>query len=211
MHFLATEVDDAAHPAWSASDARRARSQESCRIGRQALSEPERFGPHRNTRREAQAFRRLGACGCRERIASKVEHGAQGAPDLPVPTRHAQSGWRPRSDRRNWRSRSANLSRAVAHSPVPARHVRNQRGTFIDPTTTFCMPPAARAIVRSSRLGETPAFSNSVSMLTILALTSPCAIVSRPTVTGNLNRRGPALPGLKYSTPSRHSIEGWWE
>ena len=79
MHFLATEVDDAAHPAWSASDARRARSQESCRIGRQALSEPERFGPHRNTRREAQAFRRLGACGCRERIASKVEHWWSGS------------------------------------------------------------------------------------------------------------------------------------
>ena len=158
--------------------------------------------------RPSEDWAHVGAgSGSRRRLSMVLrEH-----PICPIPTRHAQSGWRPRSDRRIWRSRSANLSRAAAHSPVPARHVRNQRGTLIDPTTTFCLPPAARAIARSSRLGEAPAFSNSVSMLTILALTSPCAIVSRPTVTGNLNRRGPALPGLKYSTPSRHSIEGWWE
>ena len=38
----------------------------------------------------------------------------------------------------------------------------------------------------------------------------PSLIVMRPALTGNLNRRGPALPGLKYSTPLRVSCFGTW-
>ena len=33
---------------------------------------------------------------------------------------------------------------------------------------------------------------------------------SRPTLTGNEKRRGPALPGLKYKTPFFHSCLGAW-
>src|SRR5580700_3703109 len=40
----------------------------------------------------------------------------------------------------------------------------------------------------------------------------PCPdTATRATVTGSLNRRGPALPGLRNNTPSRVSIEGWCE
>src|SRR5216110_2442705 len=38
--------------------------------------------------------------------------------------------------------------------------------------------------------------------------TRPPSTVSRPTATGRLKRRGPALPGLKNSTPSRSSCRG---
>jgi len=37
---------------------------------------------------------------------------------------------------------------------------------------------------------------------------APFSIVRNPTEIGSENRRGPALPGLKNSTPFRHSILG---
>jgi hypothetical protein len=45
----------------------------------------------------------------------------------------------------------------------------------------------------------------------ISALSLPSAIRSFPTATGNLKRRGPALPGLTKSTPSRSMMDGLCE
>jgi hypothetical protein len=47
--------------------------------------------------------------------------------------------------------------------------------------------------------------------LFISAFAAPAATVRYPTVTGRVNRRGPALPGLTNSTPSRRVIWGLWE
>ena len=47
-----------------------------------------------------------------------------------------------------------------------------------------------------------------LEIVTISARTISFSTIMRPTVIGNLNLRGPALPGLKYSTPLRSSCFG---
>ena len=47
------------------------------------------------------------------------------------------------------------------------------------------------------------------SMISFASMLRPLT-VNRPTLTGSLNRLGPALPGLKYSTPFFISLLGIW-
>jgi len=64
--------------------------------------------------------------------------------------------------------------------------------------------PKGRLVSRPFFLPAESHGSNSNSF----ARTFPASIISLPTLTGNLKRRGPALPGLKYRTPFFSSIFG---
>lgn len=48
-------------------------------------------------------------------------------------------------------------------------------------------------------------------MSAIRADNCPPSISISPRQTGRENRLEPALPGLKYRTPSRQAMLGWWE
>src|SRR5262249_40222417 len=67
--------------------------------------------------------------------------------------------------------------------------------------------PAVVAV--QPRLGEEDLHAG-ISSVASTPVTRAPSTTMWPTEIGRRNRRGPALPGLKKSTPSRSSERGWW-
>lgn len=99
---------------------------------------------------------------------------------------------------------------AAARAAAKAASARGSSAHLVRRLSPWIAPLRSSAGSRGYRGGDASRATGACKS-TIRAATFAPSIVNSPSAIGNLNRRGPALPGLTKSTPWRSSIDGLCE